>query len=29
LSGEVRQLLMRGDVARAKARLLRDLGVEP
>lgn len=29
LSGEVRQLLMRGDVARARARLLRDLGVEP
>lgn len=29
LSGEVRQLLMRGDVGRAKARLLRDLGVEP
>jgi len=29
LSGEVRQLLMRGDVARAKARLLRELGVEP
>ena len=29
LSGEVRQLLMRGDAARAKARLLRELGVEP
>ena len=29
LSGEVRQLLMRGDVGRARARLLRDLGVEP
>jgi hypothetical protein len=28
LSGEVRQLLMRGDVARAKALLLRELGVE-
>lgn len=27
LSGDVRQLLMRGDVARAKATLLRDLGV--
>jgi len=29
LSGEVRQLLMRGDVARAKTRLLYDLGVPP
>lgn len=29
LSGEVRQLLMRGDVARAKVLLLRELGVEP
>lgn len=28
LSGDVRQLLMRGDVARAKALLLRELGVE-
>jgi siroheme synthase-like protein len=27
LSGEVRQLLMRGDVARAKSLLLRELGV--
>ena len=29
LSGDVRQLLMRGDLARAKALLLRELGVEP
>lgn len=29
LSGEVRQLLMRGDVARAKSLLLRELGVAP
>ena len=29
LSGDVRQMLMRGDVARAKVLLLRDLGVEP
>ncbi len=29
LSGDVRQLLMRGDVGRAKALLLRELGVEP
>ena len=28
LSGDVRQLLMRGDVTRAKALLLRDLGVQ-
>ena len=28
LSGEVRQLLMRGEIARAKALLLRELGVE-
>jgi siroheme synthase-like protein len=29
LSGDVRQLLLRGDVVRAKALLLRELGVEP
>ncbi len=29
LSGDVRQLLMRGDVGRAKVLLLRELGVEP
>jgi siroheme synthase-like protein len=29
LSGDVRQLLMRGDLTRAKALLLRELGVEP
>ncbi|MBM4296194.1 MAG: bifunctional precorrin-2 dehydrogenase/sirohydrochlorin ferrochelatase [Deltaproteobacteria bacterium] len=29
LSGEVRQLLMRGEVARAKSVLLRELGVGP
>jgi siroheme synthase-like protein len=29
LSGDVRQLLMRGDVVRAKTVLLRELGVEP
>ena len=29
LSGDVRQLLMRGDVVRAKVLLLRELGVEP
>ena len=29
LSGDVRQLLMRGDAARAKALLLRELGVAP
>ncbi len=29
LSGDVRQLLMRGDVTRARAVLLRELGVEP
>ena len=29
LSGDVRQLLMRGDMLRAKALLLRELGVEP
>ena len=29
LSGDVRQLLMRGDMTRAKALLLRELGVEP
>jgi siroheme synthase-like protein len=29
LSGDVRQLLMRGEVARAKTRLLKELGVSP
>ena len=29
LSGDVRQLLMRGDVTRARAVLLRELGVQP
>lgn len=29
LSGEVRQLLMRGDLARAKSHLLKELGIAP